>query len=30
LLMVTFGHLALVDGLLVSLWGFAFGLVPVG
>lgn len=30
LLMVTFGHLALIDGLLVTLWGFAFGLVPVG
>lgn len=30
LLMVAFGHLALVDGLLVTLWGFAFGLVPVG
>ncbi|WP_393969791.1 MFS transporter [Kluyvera intermedia] len=30
LLMVAFGHLALIDGLLVTLWGFAFGLVPVG
>lgn len=30
LLMVAFGHLALLDGLLVTLWGFAFGLVPVG
>ncbi|WP_419058293.1 MFS transporter [Kluyvera georgiana] len=30
LMMVAFGHLALLDGLLVSLWGFAFGLVPVG
>ncbi|WP_438437331.1 MFS transporter [Kluyvera sichuanensis] len=30
LLMVVFGHLALLDGLLVTLWGFAFGLVPVG
>jgi predicted MFS family arabinose efflux permease len=30
LLMAAFGHLTLVDGLLVSLWGFAFGLVPVG
>ena len=30
LTMVAYGHLALVDGLLVTLWGFAFGLVPVG
>lgn len=30
LTMVVYGHLALVDGLLVTLWGFAFGLVPVG
>lgn len=30
LTMVLFGHLALLDGLLVTLWGFAFGLVPVG
>lgn len=30
LTMVLFGHLALLDGLLVALWGFAFGLVPVG
>ncbi|WP_434669080.1 MFS transporter [Klebsiella sp. B345] len=30
LMMVTFGHIAMVDGLLVALWGFAFGLVPVG
>lgn len=30
LLMVAFGHLALLDGLLVTLWGFVFGLVPVG
>ncbi|HEN4849236.1 TPA: MFS transporter [Klebsiella quasipneumoniae subsp. similipneumoniae] len=29
LLMVTFGHLSVLDGLLVALWGFAFGLVPV-
>ena len=29
LLMVTFGHLTVLDGLLVALWGFAFGLVPV-
>ena len=29
LLMVTFGHLTMLDGLLVALWGFAFGLVPV-
>jgi predicted MFS family arabinose efflux permease len=28
--MVLFGHLALLDGLLVTLWGFAFGMVPVG
>jgi predicted MFS family arabinose efflux permease len=28
--MVAFGHLAMLDGLLVALWGFAFGLVPVG
>ena len=27
---MAYGHLALVDGLLVTLWGFAFGLVPVG
>ncbi|MEX0527208.1 MFS transporter [Raoultella terrigena] len=30
LIMVTFGHLALLDGLMVAMWGFAFGLVPVG
>ncbi|HBM2888679.1 TPA: MFS transporter [Klebsiella oxytoca] len=30
LMMVTFGHFALLDGLLVAMWGFAFGLVPVG
>lgn len=30
LTMVAYGHLPLVDGLLVTLWGFAFGLVPVG
>jgi len=30
LIMVAFGHLAMLDGLLVALWGFAFGLVPVG
>jgi predicted MFS family arabinose efflux permease len=30
LMMVTFGHIALLDGLLVAMWGFAFGLVPVG
>lgn len=30
LMMVTFGHLALLDGLMVAMWGFAFGLVPVG
>ncbi|MWL73067.1 MFS transporter, partial [Escherichia coli] len=30
LLMAAFGHLAMLDGLLVALWGFAFGLVPVG
>ncbi|VDR27211.1 Purine ribonucleoside efflux pump nepI [Raoultella terrigena] len=30
LMMVTFGHLALLDGLMVAVWGFAFGLVPVG
>lgn len=30
LTMVAFGHLAMLDGLLVALWGFAFGLVPVG
>lgn len=29
LLMVTFGHLSVLDGVLVALWGFAFGLVPV-
>ena len=29
LLMVTFGHLTVLAGLLVALWGFAFGLVPV-
>ncbi|OZP94387.1 MFS transporter [Klebsiella pneumoniae] len=28
-LMVTFGHLTVLAGLLVALWGFAFGLVPV-
>ncbi|MFB5077989.1 MFS transporter [Raoultella sp. C349492] len=30
LMMVTFGHLMLLDGLMVAMWGFAFGLVPVG
>ncbi|RBP66612.1 hypothetical protein DES54_103142 [Brenneria salicis ATCC 15712 = DSM 30166] len=30
LTMVLFGHLAMLDGRLVTLWGFAFGLVPVG
>ncbi|MEB4675437.1 MFS transporter [Enterobacteriaceae bacterium G50] len=30
LLMVVFGHLVLLDALLVAMWGFAFGLVPVG
>ncbi|QIT28838.1 MFS transporter [Raoultella terrigena] len=30
LMMVSFGHLALLDGLMVAMWGFAFGLVPVG
>lgn len=30
LMMVAFGHVALLDGLLVAMWGFAFGLVPVG
>ncbi|TCW08532.1 putative MFS family arabinose efflux permease [Raoultella sp. BIGb0138] len=30
LMMVTFGHIAMLDGLLVAMWGFAFGLVPVG
>ncbi|WP_045858184.1 MFS transporter [Raoultella terrigena] len=30
LMMVAFGHLALLDGLMVAMWGFAFGLVPVG
>lgn len=30
LMMVAFGHLAILDGVLVTLWGFAFGLVPVG
>lgn len=30
LTMVAFGHLAMLDGLLVAMWGFAFGLVPVG
>jgi hypothetical protein len=30
LTMAAYGHLALLDGLLVALWGFAFGLVPVG
>lgn len=29
LMMVLYGHIALLDGLLVALWGFAFGLVPV-
>ncbi len=29
LLMVTFGHLTVLAGLLVALWGFAFGPVPV-
>lgn len=27
LMMAAFGHLAMLDGLLVALWGFAFGLV---
>lgn len=30
LLMVLFGHVVLLDASLVALWGFAFGLVPVG
>ncbi|MGX9741724.1 MFS transporter [Pseudocitrobacter corydidari] len=30
LLMVIFGHMVLLDALLVAMWGFAFGLVPVG
>jgi len=30
LTMVAFGHQAVLDGVLVTLWGFAFGLVPVG
>jgi Arabinose efflux permease len=30
LLMVMFGHVALLDAFLVAVWGFAFGLVPVG
>ncbi|HID2491154.1 TPA: MFS transporter [Enterobacter cloacae] len=30
LTMVAFGHLAILDGLVVAMWGFAFGLVPVG
>lgn len=30
LLMVVFGHMVLLDALLVAMWGFAFGLVPVG
>lgn len=30
LMMVAFGHVALLDGLLVAMWGFAFGTVPVG
>ena len=30
LALVPFGHLAMLDGFLVALWGFAFGLVPVG
>ena len=30
LTMVAFGELAILDAVLVSLWGFAFGLVPVG
>ena len=30
LTMAAFGHLAILDGLLVAMWGFAFGLVPVG
>lgn len=29
LMMVLYGHIALLDGLLVALWGFAFGLAPV-
>ncbi|VTP14363.1 Purine ribonucleoside efflux pump NepI [Phytobacter ursingii] len=28
--LVLFGHRAGLDGLLVTLWGFAFGMVPVG
>ena len=28
-LMMSVGHLSVLDGLLVALWGFAFGLVPV-
>lgn len=27
--LVAFGHLTVLAGLLVALWGFAFGLVPV-
>lgn len=30
LLMVLFGHVVLLDAALVAMWGFAFGLVPVG
>nr|WP_318381421.1 MFS transporter [uncultured Enterobacter sp.] len=30
LTMVAVGHLALFDALLVTLWGFVFGMVPVG
>lgn len=30
LLMVLFGHSVLLDAVLIALWGFAFGLVPVG
>lgn len=30
LLMAIFGHMVLLDALLVAMWGFAFGLVPVG
>ncbi|WP_189623121.1 MFS transporter [Pseudocitrobacter faecalis] len=30
LLMVLFGHMVLLDAALVAMWGFAFGLVPVG
>ena len=30
LLLTLFGHLTLLDGVLVALWGLAFGMVPVG